>query len=88
MVKRTGDYYDIVVESVMGLDSQGRQKCLIRPIKGQIFDHSLNVECSMKLITNYPLGTRFSIRAQLTDMKGAPFLYSYFGWPYEVVKKK
>lgn len=86
MTKRNGDYREIIVESVMEPDSQGRNRPQIRPIKGQIFDSSLNVECSKKLVEKYPLGTRFKIRAQLTDMQGAPFLYSYFGWPVEVVR--
>ena len=85
MVQRNGDYRDIVVESVKGFDSQGRFKLQIRPVAGQIFAQTLNVECSKKLTQQYPVGTRFKIRAQLTDMEGAPFVYSYFGWPYEVV---
>jgi hypothetical protein len=85
-VKRNGDYREIIVESLMGEDSQGRPKRQIRPVNGQIFSRHLNVECSKKLVEQYPLGTRFKIRVQLTDMQGTPFLYSYFGWPYEVVK--
>lgn len=87
MVKRNGDYREVVVHSVMGQDSQGRRKVLIRPIEGQIFSPDLNVECSKKLIEKYPVGTRFRIKVQLTDMQGAPFLYSYFGWPFDVVSK-
>lgn len=87
MVKRYGDYRVIVVHSVMGIDSQGRSKIQVRPIDGQIFGADLNVECSKKLIENYPVGTKFRLKVQLTDMQGAPFLYSYFGWPYEVVAK-
>jgi hypothetical protein len=86
MVKRNGDYREIIVQSLMGVDSQGRSKPQVRPIEGQIFDSSLNVECSKNLLENYPLGTRFRIRAQLTDMQGAPFLSSYFGWPFKVVE--
>jgi hypothetical protein len=85
MVKRNGDYREIIVESVVGTDSQGRPKRQIRPVKGQIFDTNLNVECSKSLSEKYPLGTRFKIRAQLTDMDGTPFLYSYHGWPFEVI---
>lgn len=86
MVKRSGDYREIVVESVMGTDSQGRPKRQIRPVEGQIFNSTLNVECSKKLTEKYTLGTRFKIRAQLTDMQGTQFLYSYFGWPFEVLE--
>lgn len=86
MVRRKDDYHDIVVESFVGPDSEGRTKTQVRPIRGQIFEHTLKVECSMALIEKYPLGTRFRIRAKLTDMQGTPFVYSYHGWPYGVVK--
>jgi hypothetical protein len=82
---RNGDYREIIVQSVIGEDSQGRPKRQIRPIKGQIFGTNLNVECSKKLLTEYPLGTKFKLKVQLTDLKGTPFLYSYFGWKHEVV---
>ena len=86
MVKRNGDYREVIVQSVMGQDSKGRTRLLIRPIEGQVFDSSLNVECSKDLLEKYPVGTRFKIRVQLTNMQGAPFLYSYFGWPVTVLK--
>jgi hypothetical protein len=86
MVIANGDYRYVVVESVMGCDSQGRQKLQIRPVAGQIFSKDLNVECSKSLKTDFPLGTRFRIKAQLTEMDGAPFLYSYHGWKHEVVR--
>ncbi len=86
MAKRNNDYHEIVVHSVMGKDSQGRPKRQIRPIKGQVFDSGLNVECSMKLIENYPLGTRFRLRAKIAEVRGTQFLYSYFGWPVPVVR--
>jgi hypothetical protein len=83
--KQKSTYCEIVVHSVLGTDSQGRRKRQILPIPGQKFSASLNVECSKKLTTRYPIGTRFLIRAKLTDMQGVPFLYSYFGWPYTVL---
>ena len=46
---RNGDYREIIVESVVGEDSQGRPKLQIRPVKGQIFKTHLNVECSKSL---------------------------------------
>ncbi len=81
-----GDYREIVVQSVMGRDSQGRPKLQIRPIAGQVFATDLNVECSKSLKVDFPLGTKFRIKAQLTEMDGAPFLYSYHGWKHDVVK--
>ena len=85
MVKRTGYYREIVVHSVWGEDNMGRRKLQIRPEPGGPYSTALNVECSKKLRTDYPVGTRFRLKVQLTDMDGTPFLYSYFGWPYEVL---
>jgi hypothetical protein len=55
-------------------------------LAGQEFPIGIHVECSKKLSTDYPLGTRFRIRARLTDREGGgQFLYSYFGWDFEVL---
>ena len=70
----------------MGTDGMGRRKLQIRPIKRQGLPTELNVECSRKLREKYPVGTKFRIQVQLTDMMGTPFLYSYFGWPVELLK--
>lgn len=57
----------------------------IRPVPGQRHATTLRVECSKALSRNYPVGTRFRIRAKLTDMMGTPFLYSSWQWPHEVI---
>ena len=59
----------------------------IRPVAGQGYDTTLRVECSKALSRNYPVGTRFRIRAKLTDMQGTPFLYSSWQWKYEVLSQ-
>jgi len=57
----------------------------VRP--GQLYPQSLKVECAKRLTRDYPVGTRFKIRVKLTDREGeGEYLYSYFGWPVEVVK--
>ncbi len=86
MVKRTGAYREIVAEIVNGQDSMGRPKRQVRPIPGQGLDVSLNIECARKLREEHPVGTRLRLKVQLTDMDGTIFLYSYFGWPVEVVR--
>ena len=57
----------------------------IRPAPGGPYPTHLRVECSKALSRNYPVGTRFRIRAKLTDMQGTPFLYSSWQWRYEVL---
>jgi hypothetical protein len=58
----------------------------IRPTDGQGIPTTLHVECSKKLAQEYPLGTKFRIRAKLTDRKGGgEFLYTSFRWDFEVL---
>ena len=62
----------------------------IRPVQGQGLSTRLHVECSKELsdLKRHPLGTRFRIRAKLTDRRGGgAFLYSYFGWSVEVARE-
>jgi hypothetical protein len=58
----------------------------IRPISGQgIYSTEMMVECSRKLL-KYPLGTRFKIRAKITDREGGrDFIYTNYTWPFEVI---
>ena len=80
-------YEYVVVESCVPPESSGlRGRVHIRPVAGQRYPTTLHVECSRKLCRDYPVGTRFRIRAKLTDREGGgEFLYSYFGWKHEVV---
>jgi hypothetical protein len=75
-------YRWIVVESFIPDDTSGRHGLVhIRPVAGQGFPTDLFVECSKNPSSNYAVGTRFRIRAKLTDKEGGgEFLYSYFGW--------
>ena len=82
-----GVYQFIVVESFLPQSTAGRHGSVhIRPIPGQSFPQNLFVECSKDLMTKFPVGTRFKIKAKLTGREGAPFIYSYHGWKYEVLK--
>lgn len=83
-----GDYKEIIVESFRPTSTGGHHGPVhVRPIPGQAFLPSLSVECAKRLTRDYPVGTRFKIRAKLTDREGGgQYLYSYFGWPVEVLK--
>lgn len=80
-------YVMIVVESFVPTDRSGlRGRVHIRPVPGEIYPQTLHVECSKRLSERYPVGTKFRIRAKLTDREdGGEFLYSYHGWPVEVL---
>jgi hypothetical protein len=80
-------YRYIIVESYIPSSTSGLHGLVhIRPVAGQGLPTNLHVECSKSLSRNYPVGTRFRIKAKLTDREGSgEFLYSYFGWRYEVL---
>ena len=88
MAKSNEPYRMVFVESYRPKSTSGLHGDVhIRPCAGQEFPTTMHVECSKSLSKNYPVGTVFRIKAKLTDRQGAgDFLYSYFGWEYDVVK--
>jgi hypothetical protein len=84
-------YRSVIVESYYIGPTSGLHGVVhIRPIPGQPFPTHLHVECNKELsdVSKYRIGTRFRLRAKLTDRLGSgEFLYSYFGWPVVVVEE-
>lgn len=80
-------YHTIVVESFTPNSTSGRHgEVHVRPAKGQFYPQMLFVECSRRLVRDFPVGTKFRIKVKLSDRLGdGEFLYSYHGWPFEVV---
>ena len=81
-------YRDVAVESF----TDPRTGLLrIRPMAGQAYATSMRVQCSRALRDPqmYPAGTRFLIRAKLTDRAGgAPYLYAHHGDAVKVLDDK
>lgn len=78
-------YRDVAVESVFD-PRTGRLR--IKPVAGQAYATSMRVQCARALAdpARYPAGTRFLIRAKLTDRDGGPpFLYAWHGDPVKVL---
>jgi hypothetical protein len=72
-------YRDVAVESVAD-PRTGRLR--IKPMAGQAYATSMRVQCARALSdpARYPAGTRFLVRAKLTDRAGGPpFLYAWHG---------
>jgi hypothetical protein len=72
-------YRDVAVESFIDPRTGALR---IRPMAGQAYATSMRVQCARALREpdRYPAGTRFLVRAKLTDrMGGAPFLYAHHG---------
>lgn len=82
------NYQYIIVESFYPESTAGRHGPVhIRPIPGQDpFLPEMYVECSKELSNDYPVGTKFRIKAKITNrLGGPPFVYSSFQWAYEVL---
>ena len=89
MAKLREKYHFIIVESYKPKSTAGLHGPVhIRPIAGEMFPQSLQVECSKKLSRDYPPGTRFKLKVKLTDKDGTgDYLYSHFKWKVEVISK-
>lgn len=86
---KNNEYRDIIVESFISADNSGRHGPRhIRPLPNQEpFKPTMFVECSKSLSYDYPLGTKFRIKAKITNREGGtPFIYSHYSWPYEVIE--
>jgi hypothetical protein len=87
MAKHGGHYFYVNVETYYPDQTSGKHGPIhVRPLPGQGFDE-VAVQCSRKLCTDYPVGTRFRLRATTTDNHrgGGLYLTSWFGWPFEVI---
>ena len=82
--------YDyIIVESFVVSNTSGKHGPIhIRPLRNQDpYLETMFVECSKELSYDYPIGTRFRIKAKITSKQGGtPFIYSYYKWGYEVLR--
>jgi hypothetical protein len=80
-------YREVAVESAA---DPRTGKLRIKPVPGQAYSTAMRVQCARALSdpARYPAGTRFLIRAKLTDRGGAPFLYAWHGDPVKVLGKR
>lgn len=90
MLSNKGEYLSVVVESYLPTTTAGSSSPIrIRPVAGQGFSTSLNVECDKRMRAAHPVGTRFRIRAKLTSKDGGtPYLYSHHSRDYEVMPRR
>lgn len=82
------DYTEIIVESFVPDNLRNKHgEVHIRPVTDQNeFKRNLFVQCSKTLSDDYPVGTKFRIRAKLTNREGTPFITSHYTWPYIVLE--
>jgi hypothetical protein len=84
------EYTEIIVESFIIDKTSGKRGIIhIRPIPNQFpFESDMFVECSKELTNDYPVGTKFKIKAKITSKEGGkPFIYSHYKWTYIVLNE-
>lgn len=90
MAKPEETYHYVILESFELESTSGHRGSVeLRPIADQIFGTHLLSESPRKMVDTsvYPLGTKFRIKAKLTDREGGgEFLYSHWSWPFEVIE--
>ena len=59
-----------------------------RPVAGQGLSTALKVECSETMRNAHPLGTKLLVKAKVTEAYGSTFLYTYYGWDYDVLTEQ
>ncbi len=88
-MKKKEEYSYIIVESYKPKRTTGLHgEIHIKPIAGQEpFAENMHVRCSKNLSKNYKVGTKFKIKAIITNKEGGkPFIHSHYTWAYEIVK--
>lgn len=83
------EYKEIIVESFVTENASSRHGLIhIRPLPNQFpYEENMLVECSKELVRDYPIGTKFRLKAKITSREGGkPFIYSHYSWSYKVLK--
>ena len=81
-------YRNVVIKTYRHTSGSSKHAVRAHPIGGQGLDVNMFVECSASMRESHPVGTTFRIRARLKSKENGPdFLYTYHGWPYEVVER-
>jgi hypothetical protein len=83
------EYHYVYVESFIPEDLSGRHGPVhIRPLPNQPpVEPDLFVSCSKMLSEDYPVGTKFRIKAKFVQnpTDTVPYIYSHYSWPYTVI---
>ena len=78
-------YRNIVIETYDGAREYSTGAPHARPLSGQGLATNLKVECSGSMRLNHPIGTKFLIKAKLTEARGTQFLYSSYRWSWKTL---
>lgn len=88
LAKPWSPYRQVVIETYHGRSRGHHGSIRARPVPGEYYPPSMNVECSKGMRSQHPVGTRFRVHVrESTREESPPFLYTHFSWPYEIVSK-
>ena len=80
------DYAYYVIETYRAAGEPSANAIRARPLPGQSLSADLKVECPVKMREGHKVGTKYKIRAKITDREGGtPFLYTSYHWGYTVL---
>ena len=81
------DYDIIIVKSVLTNERGKHGPIHIKPLKNQEpYLDTMFVQCSKVLSNDFPVGTKFKIRAKIVCPIGKrPFVSSHYTWQFEVL---
>ena len=80
------DYYrDVIIETYFHSGGGSKHPIRAKPISGQGLSTSMTVECSSSMREKHAIGTLLKVRAKIKCTSQEPHLYTYYGWPYEVI---
>lgn len=80
-------YKPVIVETFRQQGEPSDANLRVRPVSGQGLPVQMRVECSRDMRTKYPVGTKFRIKAKITNKEGGQeFLYSHYNSKFEVLE--
>lgn len=86
MVKK--EYTEIIIESYIPKNTSGKHgKVHARPLANQSpFEVDMDVACSHILRNDYPIGTKFKVKATINLRQGkGDYVYTNYTWPFDIV---
>lgn len=87
MPDKNKDYQYIIVQSVYSNERGQHGPVHIKPLPNQNpYLEDMWVQCSKVLSTDFPVGTKFRIKAKIIHPeRKKSFVSSHYTWPFEVI---
>ena len=81
------EYEKIIVQSILTNEKGKHGPIHIKPLPNRApYLETMFVQCSKVLSNDYPVGTKFRIRAKIIHPVGKrSFVSSHYTWPFEVL---